>query len=367
MRYYSGLPVVLMALTVFPAGAADMRVYVGCSSGGRGLSVADFNSETGSLGKPRHAIDSPSPTYLAVHPDGLHLYAANAGGFLSAFAIDSSTGNLSLLNQTPSSGQNPAYISLDGTAKHILAANYGSGNVGVWDVQPDFTIGKRTAWRWQTGGQGSPSGEALSHSIRVDPANRFAVAAALGFDRLFVYRFKAEDGSLGPGEPPSIHLSKGSGPRHVVFHGNGQWVYVANETGNTVAALSWDAEHGVLTPLQTITTLPAGLRGASDVAEIEVHPNGRFLYASNRGHDSIAAFAIDPASGKLTALGHTPSRGKLPRNFRIDPTGKWLLVTNYKSGNAAVFRIDAGGMLKPQGEPVTVPDPYGIGFVAAGR
>lgn len=352
------------------AVAADVLVYFGTNStgAGHGLSVAHFDTDTGALTKPAFAIDSPAPSYFVIHPDGRHLYAVNAPGFLSSFEIDPATGALKLLNQVPNGGKEMCYVSLEKNGKHLFTASYESGNVAVWEVNPDFTIGKRTGLRWHTGGQGSPPGEAHSHSIRLDPENHFAVGADLGFDRLFVYRFNDGDGTLAPADKPFVSLPKGSGPRHVVFHPGGKWAYVCNETANSVTVFSWDGGSGAIATLQTISTLPAGFRSTSYTAEIEIHPNGRFLYVSNRGHDSIASFAIDPASGRLTALGHTPTRGKLPRNFTIDPSGRWMVVTNHGTGNAVVLRIDPeSGSLTPQGNPVAAPDPYGVRFVAPAR
>ncbi|HZV04421.1 MAG TPA: lactonase family protein [Gemmataceae bacterium] len=349
------------------ASAADLLVYLGTNSGGagRGLSVAHFDTETGALTNPTLVVESPAPAYFAIHPDGRHLYAANASGFVSAFVIDPANGALKLLNQVPSGGKETCYISLDQGGKHIFTASYDSGNVAVWEIDPDFSIGKRTAMRWHTGGQGNPPGEAHSHSIVLDPGGRFAVGADLGFDRLFVYRFDDSDGSLTPADHPSVQLPKGAGPRHVVFHPNGKWAYVSNESANTVTAFSWDGNRGETTALQTISTLPQGLRATSYAAEIALHPNGRFLYVSNRGHDSIAEFSIDPVTGKLAAAGYTPTRGKNPRNFAIDPKGRWMLVTNHLSGNVAVFRVDPEtGVLKAQGEPTVAPEPFGVRFVA---
>jgi 6-phosphogluconolactonase len=350
--------------------AADMLVYFGTNSTGpgHGLSVARFDTATGALTRPTLAIESPAPAYFAIHPDGRHLYAANAPGFLSAFEIDPATGALKLLNQVASGGKETCFISLDSSGKHLFAVSYDSGNIAVWEVDPDFTIGKRTALRWHTGGQGSPPGEARSHSIRLDPANHFAVGADLGFDRMFVYRFNDADGTLAPADKSWLTLPKGSGPRHVAFHPGEKWGYVVNESANTVSVFSWDGQTGATSILQTISTVPARLASASYAAEIEVHPNGRFLYVSNRGHDSVASFAIDSATGKLSALGHTPTRGKMPRNFTIDPSGSWMIVTNYASGNAVEFRIDPEtGSLTLQGEPVAVTDPYGVRFVASPR
>jgi 6-phosphogluconolactonase len=200
---------------------------------------------------------------------------------------------------------------------------------------------------------------AYAHSIIVDPTNRFALVADLGVDKLFVYRFDEKNGSLRPNDPPFATVRPGSGPRHVKFHPNGHWVYLINEMGCTVTAFNWDSDHGALTEFQTISTLPADFKGASTCAEIKVHPNGRFLYGSNRGHDSLAVFAIDSTTGRLAPLEYVSTRGKIPRNFTFDPTGRWILCTNHGSDNAVVFRVDATtGRLTPTGQPVSVPSPF---------
>jgi 6-phosphogluconolactonase len=197
------------------------------------------------------------------------------------------------------------------------------------------------------------------HSIVVDPTNRFALVPDLGLDRVFVYRFDAKSGSLAPNDPAFAAVAPGSGARHIKFHPNGRWAYLINEIASTVIAFNWDSAKGTLSEFQTISTLPAGFKGSSACAEIEIHPSGRFLYGSNRGHDSLAAFAIDPATGRLSLIGIEPTGGKTPRNFAFDPTAKWIVCTNHDSDNAVVFRVDGDtGRLARAGDPVAVPYPF---------
>ena len=226
---------------------------------------------------------------------------------------------------------------------------------------PDGSIGQRTAFFQHTGSSVNPQRQrsAHAHSIRIDPTNRFVLVGDLGLDKVFVYRFNARDGSMQPNEPPFVKVAPGAGSRHLAFHPNGRFVYVLTEMGSTVIAYAWDSVRGTLTEIETVSTLPDGFKGVNNCAEIAVHPNGRFLYASNRGHDSLAVFGIDARTGRLTLVEHVPTQGNSPRNFAFDPTARWLLVTNHGSDNAVVFRIDENtGRLTETGPPVSVPSPF---------
>ena len=345
--------------------AADMYVYFGTHSSGPGIgfSIAHFDTDTGTLTKPRFLTEAVEPAFFVIHPDGQHLYTCNSGspGGVSAYKIERATGQLTLLNKEPAGGGDPSYICLDHTGRYVLFANYEGGNIAVLTLKPDGSLGERTAFVQHTGSSVDPRRQkhAYAHSIIVDPTNRFALVADLGVDRLFVYRFDEKTGSLQPNDPPFAIIRPGSGPRHVKFHPNGRWVYLISEMGCTVTAFHWDSAHGALTEFQTVSTLPADFKGISNCAEIEVHPNGRFLYGSNRGHDSLAVFTIDPDTGRLALLEHVSTQGKTPRNFAFDPTGKWIICTNHGSDNAVVFRVDeATGRLTPAGPPVSVPSPF---------
>lgn len=348
-----------------PLAAADLYVFFGTHSSGPGVgfSVAHFDTDTGALTKPRFLTEAVEPAYFVIHPDGRHLYTCNSGspGGVSSYEIERTTGRLTLLNKVPSGGGDASYVCLDRTGRYVFVANYEGGNLAVFALQPDGRIGGRTAFIQHTGRSLNPQRQthAYAHSIIVDPSNRFVLVADLGLDKLFVYRFDAKDGSLQPNDPPFAAVQPGFGPRHVKFHPNGRWVYLINEMGCTVIGFNWDSAKGSLAEFQTISTLPADFKGASTCAEVEVHPNGRFLYGSNRGHDSIAVFAIDPTTGRLTPIEYAPSGGRTPRNFAFDPTGKWIICTNHGSENAVVFRVDeATGRLAPAGQPVPVPSPF---------
>ena len=365
-RFRSFLPLLFaVAGLVPPLAAADSYVYFGThrSGPGIGFSIAHFDSDTGALTQPRFLIEAVEPAFFVIHPDGRHLYTCNSGapGGVSAYEIDRGTGQLTLLNREPSAGDDASYVCLDQTGRYVFIANYQGGNLAALALKSDGSIGARTAFVQHTGHSIDPKRQTrpYAHSIIIDPTNRFVLVADLGLDRLFVYRFDAKDGSLQPNDPPFAAVAPGSGPRHVKFHPNGRWVYLINEMGCTVTAFTWDSARGALTEFQTIPTLPADFKGTNTCAEVEVHPNGKFLYGSNRGHDSIAVFAIDPATGRLTPVEHVPTQGKWPRNFAFDPTGRWMLVTNHNSDNAVVFRMDdATGHLTRTGEPVSVPFPF---------
>jgi len=363
--------ILLVAFATLSANAADMYVYFGThvAGAGKGFSLSHFDTDTGVLTKPEYLLDAEAPAFFVIHPDGKHLYTCNSistfqgkpEGTISAYEIDTKTGKLTLLNRKPAGGGDPSYISLDKTGRYALDANYQGGNICGYAIQPDGSLGERTAFVQHTGRSIDPSRQTkpFAHSIIVDPSNRFVLVADLGVDKVFVYRFNEKDGTLTPNDPPFAPVKPGSGPRHVKFHPNGKWVYVISEIGSTVTGFNWDGTKGMLTEFQAVSTLPEGFTNTSACAELEIHPNGKFLYGSNRGHDSIAVFAIDQATGKLGLVQHVSSQGKTPRNFAFDPTGKWIICTNHGSNNAVVFRVDeTTGKLTQTGQPVSVPYPF---------
>lgn len=356
-------------LALLPAAAADLTVYFGTHTAGpgKGFSVSHFNTVTGALSAPVFQLETPAPAYFVIAPDGRHLYSCNSTGFVSAYSIDPVTAQLKLINQKPSGGGDPSYISLDRTGHYVFVANYDGGNIAVWALAPDGSLGERTAFVQHTGSSVNPQRQshAFAHSIRVDPTNRFVLVADLGLDKLFVYKFNAKDGTLAANDPPFAKAAPGSGPRHVVFHPNGRWVYLITEMGSTIMLFHWDTRRGALSEVQTVSTLPKDFQGTSTCAELQVHPSGKFVYASNRGRDSIAVFSVDAKTGRLTPIQDVPSGGRTPRNFDMDPTARWLLVTNHGSNTAMVFRIDQQtGKLTPAGPPLDVPSPFCPRFLA---
>ena len=337
-----------------------------------GIYVYRYDAATGKLSALGVAAESADPSFVAAHPNGKYLYAVNEAGkssMVSAFALEPKTGRLTRLNQLPALGEDPCYISFDKTGKYVLVANYSSGNIGVFPILADGKLGEHTALSQNTGSLG-PNKERQegphAHWIETSPDNRFALAVDLGLDEVLVYKFDAVRGTLSPNEPPFAKLKAGSGPRHIAFRPDGKFVYVISEVSSAVTSFHYDAKAGVLHELQTVPMLPKDFSGRNDAAEIAVHSNGKFLYASNRGHDSIAIFAIHPKKGTLTFVERVPTGGKEPRHFAIDPTGNYLLAENQLSNNVVVFKIDiATGGLTPTGQVIEVPSPVDITFVAA--
>lgn len=357
-------------LLVFHMTNADsLLVYFGTQNAdSMGIAVSRFDTATGSLAPPKQAIAARDPAFMVFDRDGTHLYLCNTGtpGGLSAFAVERGAGALELLNQVGAVGRGPSHVSVDRSGRYVLNANYGGGYVEVHALENDGRLGKRTAFVQLTGSSVHPQRQtkAYAHWFGVDPSNRFALVADLGTDRIMIYRFDDATGALTPNDPPFAKVRAGSGPRHLAWHPNGRWMYAVQELSNEVIAFAWDDARGTLTELQTTPTLPSDFQGTNTAAEIGVHANGRFLYVSNRGHDSIAVFAIDAQTGRLTFVEHVSSRGKTPRYFAFDPSHEWLIVNNQEGDNVVVFRVDAStGKLTPHGEPTRLVKPMGIAFL----
>jgi 6-phosphogluconolactonase len=357
------------------APAGKTLVYVGTYTdhGSKGIYAYRFESATGQVTALGLAAESTEPSFLAVDPSEHFLYAVNEvdsyknqhTGAVSAFAIDSATGKLSLLNEVSSRDAGPAHITLDQTGKYVLVSNYTLGSVAVFPVLPDGRLGDFSAFVQHKGSsinmerQEGPH----AHAVALAPDNRFAVVADLGIDKLIVYPFDPAMGTLG-NQPHITKTRAGAGPRHLVFDPSGRFLYVINELQSSVVSYSYDPARGELHELKTVSTLPEKFTANNDAAEIAVHPSGKFLYASNRGHDSIGVFSVDPAKGTLTRIEFVPTKGKTPRNFAIDPTGSFLLVANQASDNVVVFRIDSkSGRLTPTGQVFSVPSPACVTFV----
>ncbi len=359
---------VLFAATV---SAADVTVFVGTytNAQSKGIYSLQFDEASGKLSSPTLAAESESPSFLAMHPTGRYLYAANehpsgpanAPGTISAFAVDGN--KLKLINIVSSRGAGPCHVAVDRTGHWLFAANYTGGSVAAFPIQANGALGEASSFFQHTlTSVDARQKEAHAHMVVLSPDNRFLLVADLGGDRVFVYRFDERTGKLTLNDPPGGILPPGTGPRHIAFSQDGKLLYVLSELKASVTTFRWDAGKGVLESTDTISALPAGYAGPKSGAEIVLHPTGKFLYTSNRGHDSIAIFSI-AADGKLTASGHESTRGKTPRNFTIDPAGKFLLAANQDSSTIAVFRIDEKtGKLTPLGDPAAVPTPVAILF-----
>jgi 6-phosphogluconolactonase len=361
-----------------PAPAGKLWVYVGTytNAKSKGIYLFELDLASGQMTAKGLAGEAINPSFLAIHPSRKFLYAVGEmanfegkrSGAVSAFAIDAANGWLKLLNQQPSVGAGPCHLIVDRDGKNVLVANYGGGSVAVLPVEADGRLRAASSVIQHTGKSVNPKRQEAphAHSINLDAGNRFAVAADLGLDQLLVYRFDPAKGTLTPNDPPFAKVAPGAGPRHFAFHPGGRFAYVINELASTVTAFAYDPDRGELKELQTISTLPDGFKGNNSTAEVQVHPSGRFLYGSNRGHDSIAIFTIDPATGRLTAAGHQPTHGKTPRNFGIDPTGTYLLACNQHSDTISVFRIDPQtGRLKGTGQVIEAPTPVCVKMMPA--
>lgn len=341
---------------------------------GAGIYAYQFDAETGNLTYLSEITNVDSPSYLAVDPQHRYLYAVNEiwgweESIVNAYAIDPESGSLHYLNKQLCGGSQPCYLMVDQTGGYVVVANYESGNVGLFPVD-NFGRLQALSDTHQHIGSGpvrERQAAAHAHCAVIDPANRYVHVADLGIDKIASYQLDLAHGKLIPTETPNLTLPAGSGPRHLTFHPNGRFAFVINELNSTISALSYQAEHGMFTIINTVSTLPTTFVGQNHCAELLVSPSGMFLYGSNRGHDSVAMFAIDPASGQLTSVGHQPTEGHTPRNFTIDRSGRYLLVANQDSDNIVTFHIDqVSGLLNATGQITEVPTPVCLKLLSPG-
>jgi 6-phosphogluconolactonase len=355
-------------------------VYVGTyttKQTSKGIYAYRFDSTTGQLTSIGLAAESTDPSFVAVHPNGKYLYAVNEvgdfngmkSGAVSSFTIDRKSGTLKQLNQVSTHGAGPCFVSLDKTGRFVLVANYDGGSVATLAIQDDGSLSLVKGFVQHSGSGADKERQEGPHAhwIGVSPDNRFALVADLGLDDVMVYKFDEVHGGLTPNTPPYAEVKPGTGPRHLAFHPNGKFVYLLTEMGSSVTTFAYSTQKGSLSPLQTVPALPKEYSGVREAAEIVVHPSGKFVYASNRGTaNSIAAYKVDANKGTLTPAGIFSTKGQIPRNFTIDPTGQFLLAANEDSGNIVVFKIDAAtGALTPTGQVEEVPSPVCITFVPA--
>ena len=382
--------IVGMLVTACAAFAGDhakagYTVYVGTytEKDSKGIYAFRFDPKTEHYTALGLEAETQNPSFVALHPNGKFLYAVNETGdfrvqgadqgsegkktgAVSAFALDSATGKLTLLNQVASGGADPCYLAFDKTGKYLMVANYTGGTVAVFPVMENGRLGEASAIVQHVGK--GPNAERQegphAHSINISPDNRFAVAADLGLDELISYRFDAAKGLISAADSHFVKVAPGAGPRHFTFHPNGKFGYVVSEVASTVTAFSYEAIGGNLKELQTVSILPKGFSGRNDAAEVRVHPSGKFLYASNRGHDSIAVFRIDEKKGTLAFVEDAPVLGKEPRNFAIDPPGRLMYVADQNSGKIVVFKINAkSGKLTATGQTLEVDAPVCVRFL----
>lgn len=353
-------------------------VYVGTytTKGSEGIYVYRLDLSSGSLTLSSVMTGIDNPSFLAIHPQGRYLYAVNEvgefagqpGGRVSAFARNPQTGKLTFLNQQPSLGRGPCYVSIDRTGQVALVANYMGGNAALLPIGGDGQLGAASDMVQHHGSGTDPRRQEAphAHSITLDPGNRYAIVADLGLDKLMVYQLDLAKGQLRPNATPWAQLHAGAGPRHMAFHTSGKYAYVINELDSTMAVFAYDQAQGTFETLQTVSTLPSDFAGISYCADVHVSPCGRFVYGSNRGHDSIVVFRIDQNTGILDLVAHTPTQGKTPRNFCIAPGGEWLLAANQDSDTVVTFRIEQQtGKLLPTGQIVDVPTPVCLKMVTS--
>ncbi len=358
----------------------EVFLYVGTYASARkeGIYVYRMDLSSGALKLVSSVKGVVNPTFLAFDPQQRYLYAVNEvsrfadkpGGAVSAFRIDRKTGELTYLNQQSSGGAGPCHLSVDKKGKCVIVANYAGGSVSVLPIQHDGRLGKVTDVLRHQGSSVNPQRQEgpHPHSVNLDPANRYVFVPDLGLDKIMIYKLDLTLGKLKPNDEPYVHVKPGAGPRHFAFHSNGRYAYVINELNSTLTVFAYDEKHGRLKAIQTVSTLPEGFNGRSTCADVHISPSGKFIYGSNRGHDSIVIFAIDEDTGKLTHAGHEPTQGRTPRNFALDPTGTFLLAANQNSNTIVIFRIHRRtGKVLSTGHVAEVPRPVCLKMLPISR
>lgn len=355
------------------------RTYIGTYSRGDSKGIYSFVLDTGAgtLTPEGLVAETENPSFLAIHPTGKYLYAVNeidkyqgqASGSVTAFKINASSGKLERLNEVAAGGTTTCHVNISRNGKFAVIANYGSGSCAAFALGPDGKLGERTAFHQHAGTSSDPGRQKgpHAHSVNFDTQNKHVVVADLGLDQVKVYNFNAATGAMTPNEPAFTKVKAGSGPRHFSFHPSGKYAYVINEMACTVTAFNWNAAKGTLTEIDTITTLPGPVEKGFSTAEVVAHPNGKFVYGSNRGHNTIAVFQVDAATGKLKTVEHKSTQGAVPRNFSIDPTGQFLIAANQNTDTIVLFRINqTSGALEQVGAPVKAPVPVCVRYLKIG-
>jgi 6-phosphogluconolactonase len=356
--------------------AEPLAVYLGTYTGGesRGIYLSTLDLDSGRLTEPRLVAETENPSFLALHPTGAWLYAVNEvqqfrdqpTGAVASYAVSDMTGDLTRLNQQPSGGAAPCHLIVDQTGRYVLVANYGAGSVAALRIEPDGSLGAQSALVQHRGSSVDPRRQEgpHAHSINLTLDNQFALAADLGLDAVLIYRFDAGPGALtAHGRAP---MPAGAGPRHLALHPGGRFAYVINELQSTITVLVWDGQSGSLKTVQTISTLPEDFAGTNHTAEVQVSPDGRYVFGSNRGHDSLAVFAVDQQTGRLRFRQTQKTGGRTPRNFGVDPTGRYLLAANQGTGSVVAFRIAPRGdtVLQVTDHRIEAPSPVCVRFAA---
>ena len=375
-RWFRTLGLFVLLGYLAPTPFADkIPFYIGTYTGGesKGIYRSSLNTDNGALSDPTLVAELENPSFLALHPSGKVLYAVSEvgqfgeteGGGLVAYQLEDESGELTEINRVASGGGAPCHLVVDPTGAAVLAANYSGGSVISVPIDGHGRMTSKTQLIQHYGSSVNPQRQKSphGHSINLDPTNRWAIAADLGLDKLLVYHFDSSNGALSPAPVPWVKTDAGAGPRHFAFHPSGRFAYAINELHSTVSAYRFSPNHGLFAALQTVSTLPEQFRGGNSTAHVEVHPTGRFLYGSNRGQNSIAVFAIDQDSGRLSFVERELTQGRTPRNFGVDPSGRYLIVANQNSNNLVVFRVHASkGSLTATGHKLEIPSPVCIRF-----
>jgi 6-phosphogluconolactonase len=348
--------------------ARNSLVYIATQNPEKmGITLAGFDDTTGTLSALEMAIETRDPAHFTMSGDSRHLYMCNTGtpGGISAFAVDKKNGALKLLNYVESKGRGPSFVSVDKSGKFVLDANYGGGYVEVLALNADGSLEEQVSFVQHIGSSVHPTRQSkpYAHWVHTDPTNKFALAMDLGMDQIVIYRFDAKTGKLAPHDPAFTSVPPGSGPRHLAYHPNGKWFYGVQELSNEVAAFNWDAGKGTLTQFQAVKTLADNFKDPSTAAEIAVRADGRFLYVTNRGEDTVVVYSIDAKSGELTLKQRVPSGGKVPRYFSFDPSGKWLIVSNQEGNTVVVFGVDAKTGELTQKSVTALARPMAVAFI----
>jgi len=361
------------ALTVLSgqvwAAGSQYLVYFGTYTGpkSKGIYVSQFDASTGKLGPASLAAEIVRPSWVTIHPNGKFLYSVSELGndsSITGFSIDKATGKLTMLNSVPTGGAGACHLAVDKAGKTIFVANYNSGSVASFRLGADGKVGDRVSLVQHKGSSVDAARQKgpHAHAVVLSADNKFLVVPDLGTDQYMVYRVAA-DGGLSPADPPSAKVKPGLGPRHFAFHPSGKFAYGLNEMGSAVTAFNYDGK-GVLNEIETKSNLPPDFKGEDNSAEIDIDNGGKFVYASNRGDDSITVYSIAPGKGSITTVEKVSTQGKIPRGFKIDPTGKYLIAGNQNSDNVVVFQRDAKtGKLTPTGQVVEVGAPVCVQYL----
>lgn len=384
MKYPRILTAVLALSFLKASAATDQWVYIGTYTQGsystgdaapllsKGIYLLGLDSQTGKLEELGPVGGVLQPAFLAIHPSKKYLYAVSefdGGGQIHSFQIDPANGHLTPLNSQATLGDATCHVNIDATGKMAVVASYSNGTVASFPIKEDGSLAPIASLIRHSGGSHADEDrqeDPHAHSVNFDKGNKFAFAADLGCDKIFIYKMDPATAALIPNDPPFVATPPAGGPRHFAFHPSGKFAYVTNEMACTITSFTYDADKGALKMIETLSELPAGVSVIPEwsSAEVQVHPSGKFVYASVRGHNTLACYKVDEATGKLTYLENAPAGVKIPRNFGIDPTGHWLISAGFDSDSVVIFSIDAQtGKLTPTGQSITIPQPVCVKFL----